>query len=100
MARTPRTEIRISVDVEASGPSPSTGSLLSIGACLVDDLDVAFYRELQPIAGLAWEVPYGPHLVGHPVSQQIGHWIEIGGYNTSPSQVWYADPARTAYRVG
>ncbi len=47
MVRTPRTEIRISVDVEASGPSPSVGSLLSIGACLVDDLDVAFYRELR-----------------------------------------------------
>jgi DNA polymerase III epsilon subunit-like protein len=55
MARTPRSEIRISVDVEASGPSPSTGSLLSIGACLVDDLDAAFYRELQPIPGLPWD---------------------------------------------
>ena len=55
MARTPRTEIRISVDVEASGPSPSVGSLLSIGACLVDDLEVAFYRELQPIPDLPWD---------------------------------------------
>jgi DNA polymerase III epsilon subunit-like protein len=43
------------VDVEASGPSPSTGSLLSIGACLVDDLERAFYRELQPIPHLPWE---------------------------------------------
>jgi ribonuclease T len=55
MARTPRPEIRISVDVEASGPSPSTGSLLSIGACLVDDLEEAFYRELQPIPDLPWD---------------------------------------------
>lgn len=55
MARIPRTEIRISVDVEASGPSPSTGSLLSIGACLVDDLDAAFYREIQPLPGLPWD---------------------------------------------
>lgn len=55
MARIPRTEIRISVDVEASGPSPSTGSLLSIGACLVDDLETAFYREIQPLPGLPWD---------------------------------------------
>ncbi len=59
---------------------------------LVSDVGVS-----SPIAGLAWEVPYGPHLVGHPVSQEIGHWIEIGGYNTSPSQVWYADPATTVW---
>ena len=55
MARAPRPEIRISVDVEASGPSPSTGSLLSIGACLVDDLEDSFYRELQPIPDLPWD---------------------------------------------
>ncbi|WP_203908822.1 hypothetical protein [Rhizocola hellebori] len=59
---------------------------------LVADVGVS-----SPIAGLAWEVPYGPHLVGHPVSQEIGHWIAIGGYNTSPSQVWYADPATTVW---
>jgi hypothetical protein len=51
----------------------------------------------SPIAGLAWEVAYGPHLVGHPVSQNIGHWISIGGYNTGTSQVWYADPATTVW---
>lgn len=55
MARTPRPEVLISVDVEASGPSPTTGSLLSIGACLVDDLEASFYRELQPIADLPWD---------------------------------------------
>jgi hypothetical protein len=42
-----------------------------------------------PIVGLAEEVAGGPHLVGHPVNQTIGHYIEIGGYNSS--QVWYAD---------
>lgn len=55
MVRTLRPEIRISVDVEASGPSPTTGSLLSIGACLVDDLEATFYRELQPIPDLPWD---------------------------------------------
>jgi DNA polymerase III epsilon subunit-like protein len=55
MARTPRPEVLISIDVEASGPSPGTGSLLSIGACLVSDPGIAFYREIRPIPGLPWD---------------------------------------------
>lgn len=42
-------ETFISVDVETSGPNPSSYSLLSIGACLVDDPDQGFYIELQPV---------------------------------------------------
>jgi DNA polymerase III epsilon subunit-like protein len=38
----------ISVDIEAAGPNPGRYSMLSIGACLVDDLDEGFYVELQP----------------------------------------------------
>lgn len=38
----------VSVDIEASGPSPSRYSILSIGACLVDDPSRAFYAELRP----------------------------------------------------
>ena len=49
------TETFISVDIEASGPSPSIGSLLSIGACLVADPSVDFYVELKPIDGQAWD---------------------------------------------
>ena len=48
-------EAWISVDVEASSATPGTGSLLSIGACLVADPSVAFYVELRPIEGLAWD---------------------------------------------
>lgn len=47
-------ELLVSVDVETSGPSPSTGSLLAIGACLIDDPAAAVYIELQPLAGLPW----------------------------------------------
>lgn len=47
-------EVLISVDVEASGSSPSTGSLVSIGACLVDDPSVGIYLELKPVPGLPW----------------------------------------------
>lgn len=47
-------ELLVSVDVEASGPSPSTGSLLSIGACLVEDPSVSVYLELKPLPELPW----------------------------------------------
>jgi len=47
-------EILISVDVEASGGSPGTGSLLSVGACLVDDPAVGLYLELKPEPDRPW----------------------------------------------
>lgn len=42
-------ETYISVDIEAAGPNPSRYSMLSIGACLVDDPGQGFYVELQPL---------------------------------------------------
>jgi ribonuclease T len=44
-----RTEIFISVDVETAGPIPGEYSLLSIGACDVDDSSRTFSCEIQPI---------------------------------------------------
>jgi DNA polymerase III epsilon subunit-like protein len=46
-------ETYVSVDVEASGPAPGRYSLLSIGACLVDDPTRTFYAELQPVGEAA-----------------------------------------------
>ncbi|MER8045059.1 hypothetical protein [Streptomyces sp. NPDC094032] len=45
------------------------------------------------IAGNAWEVPGGPHLVGHP-NIEIFHWVSIDGYNTDTAagEVDYLDP--------
>lgn len=43
-----RFEVFVSIDVETAGPVPSEYSLLSIGACLVDDPDTGFYVELKP----------------------------------------------------
>jgi DNA polymerase III epsilon subunit-like protein len=43
------------VDVETSGPTPHTGSLLSIGACLVEDLDLGFEVLLRPDTQLPWD---------------------------------------------
>lgn len=46
-------EAFISVDVETSGPNPSDYDLLSIGACLAEDIEQGFYIELQPVTGKA-----------------------------------------------
>jgi len=45
----PIREIFISVDIEASGPIPGEYSMLSIGACLVDEPEQSFYVELKPL---------------------------------------------------
>ena len=42
-------EILISVDIETSGPIPNEYSMLSIGACLVDDDQACFEAKLKPI---------------------------------------------------
>jgi DNA polymerase III epsilon subunit-like protein len=47
-------ETWISVDVETSGPTPSTGSLLSVGACLVDDEARGIELLLAPDPALPW----------------------------------------------
>ena len=43
-------ELFISVDVETSGPVPGLYSLLSIGACLVEDNQEAFECQLKPLS--------------------------------------------------
>jgi DNA polymerase III epsilon subunit-like protein len=47
-------ETWISVDVETSGPTPGSGSLLAIGACLVDRPDEAIEILLRPDPALPW----------------------------------------------
>lgn len=42
-------EVFVSVDVETAGPIPGEFSLLSIGACCVDDDSCVFAAELKPI---------------------------------------------------
>ncbi len=43
-------ELYFSVDVEASGPIPGEYSMLSLGACRVDDFEKSFYAELKPVS--------------------------------------------------
>jgi DNA polymerase III epsilon subunit-like protein len=47
-------ETWVSVDVETSGPTPHTGSLLAIGACLVADEQQGFELLLRPEPGMPW----------------------------------------------
>ncbi|MDP8905670.1 MAG: 3'-5' exonuclease [Chloroflexota bacterium] len=47
-------EVLVSVDIEASGPSPGTGSMIALGACLVDDPARSIYLELKPLPGMPW----------------------------------------------
>jgi DNA polymerase III epsilon subunit-like protein len=47
-------EAWISVDVETSGPTPGTGSLIALGACLVDQPELQFESTIVPIPGLPW----------------------------------------------
>lgn len=39
----------ISVDIEASGPTPGKYSMLSLGTCVVGNTNIQFYRELKPL---------------------------------------------------
>lgn len=45
------------------------------------------------VMGDAWEVPGGPHLLGHPEWMEIFHWYAIYGYNGNGVGTVYADPA-------
>ncbi len=46
----------MSVDIEASGPTPATGALLALGACLVERPVEALYLELRPAPDAPWDV--------------------------------------------
>jgi DNA polymerase III epsilon subunit-like protein len=95
----PETEALISVDVEASGPTPSTGSLIAIGACRVDRPQLTFYRELRPQTGIAWddrtESAHGltrEYLADHGVDpaeaiRNLADWIESVREGRNPVMV-------------
>jgi len=53
-----------------------------------------------PLAGDAYEVAGGPHLVGHPVNQTIFHWFDIRGYQNSGATTDYEDSVHGASSIG
>ncbi len=64
------------------------------------DLEFDIYAIGAPLVGDAWEVPGGPHLVGHPPNQQIFHWFEIRGYQNSGASTMYEDSVHGASSIG
>jgi len=81
-------ETYISVDVETAGPTPAEYSMLSIGACLVDDPDSGFYVELKPltdnvnesslaVSGLSMEKLANEGLTAVDAMRQFEDWIEL-----------------------
>ncbi|HUZ51073.1 MAG TPA: hypothetical protein VMU94_00895 [Streptosporangiaceae bacterium] len=53
-----------------------------------------------PLAGNGYEVPGGPHLVGHPPGQTIMHWFDIRGYSHSGAVTDYEDSVHGASSIG
>jgi len=76
----------ISVDVETAGPHPNSFALLSIGACIVYDLDRVLYLELQPdrptydsqaleISGLSLETLAEDGIPAEEAMRQFDEWL-------------------------
>lgn len=64
------------------------------------DLVFDIYGFGAPVIGDAYEVPGGPHLVGHPSSAQILHWFDIRGYASSGASTMYEDSVHGAGSIG
>ena len=89
-------EVYISVDVETAGPNPNQYSMISIGACLVDDTDRGFYVELKPlsdavvdaslaVSGLSMEKLTAEGVEPGAAMQQFADWIaEVAPAGTAP----------------
>jgi DNA polymerase III epsilon subunit-like protein len=80
-------EIFISVDIETSGPIPSEYSLLTIGACNVDDDNQTFTCQIKPIShkadpkalevtGLSLDTLEREGLRPIEAMQEFNDWIE------------------------
>jgi ribonuclease T len=83
-----RPETYISVDVETAGPTAHEFSMVSIGACLVDDPESGFYVELKPtsdnvdesalaVSGLSMETLAAEGLTPTDAMRQFEDWIEL-----------------------
>jgi len=79
-------ETYISIDIETSGPNPSTYSLLSIGACTIYNPKETFYAELQPVnenkisdammvSGLDWNHLKENGLPPNEAMEQFSQWV-------------------------
>lgn len=59
-------------------------------ATFINDLQIDIYAGF-PLLGNVSEVNGSPHLVGHPLDQNILHWMAIYGYSSNGDNTSYAD---------
>jgi hypothetical protein len=77
--------------------TPTAAQIKTFEVDLVTDIN---HGPGVPIAGNAYEVPGGPHLVGHPPGQAIMHWFDIRGYARSGAITDYEDSVHGAPSIG
>jgi hypothetical protein len=77
--------------------SPTKHEIKTYEVDLVTDIN---HNGGVPLAGDAYEVAGGPHLVGHPVNQTIFHWFDIRGYGNSGKTTDYEDSVHDASSIG
>jgi ribonuclease T len=97
-------EVFISVDIETAGPIPGEYSLLSIGACRVDEDTQAFECQLRPVngnfdpkalevTGLSLEALKHDGLAPAAAMEQFQHWIRnVSGVRGQPVFVGFNAP--------
>jgi hypothetical protein len=81
-------------------PLPWTPTALQVTTFKADLVANVNYNGGAPIAGNAYEVPGGPHLVGHPAGSTIMHWFDIRGYSRSGAITNYEDSVHGASSIG
>lgn len=96
-------EVFISVDVETAGPIPGEYSMLSIGACLVEDPAVTFECQLKPIndnadpaalevTGLSLERLRETGLEPRAAMTSFGAWVREAADGATPVFVGFNAP--------
>jgi len=77
--------------------SPTSGQVRAFETDLVADVN---HNGGVPLAGNAYEVAGGPHLVGNPLNQTIFHWFDIRGYKNFGRVTDYEDSVHGAASIG
>ena len=80
-------------------PQPVSNATSNAISTFKGDLKMDVYAVRAPLVGDAWEVPGGPHLVGHPANREIFHWFEIRGYQNSGGSTMYEDSVHGASSI-
>ena len=79
---------------------PWSPTATQVGVFKMDLVSDISRRSGVPLAGNGYEVPGGPHLVGHPPGQTIMHWFDIRGYSHSGAVTDYEDSVHGAPSIG